>query len=418
MNNRNTWVDHDSISYMVTDGFDAKPSILAFDFDSTLFTTSSGKTFPVNKSDIKPLDIISPQSIKKYTDTHSIIIISNQGGVETKKQTIELVKHRITIGIEYLSDNEISTMTIFSTAKDNYRKPHTYMWRFILNQLGHDVNYLDNPDIHLIDRDYLYVGDAAGRDKMECLTGKPGTARKKDFSMSDKLFADNCRIKFKTPELFEWYNKYREKIDGYPWPDRQFGGYKTPLYPMRNWLKKYEENKIEEFNLDQAIENNGLELLLMMGYPGCGKSTLAKKISEKYGHKIIGMDVFTKSRCYKLTRNYLSDKQSVIIDNTNPSISARENYIKIAKDTSYNIAKHINIRLIWLNVSLDMAYHLNKMRTELTGKKSVPMVAYRSYKKNLQPPDANEDIDTIIELPFHPNFTDNIRSAFLMEYNR
>lgn len=410
MVHKNVWTDLDSISYIVTDGFNAKPSILAFDFDSTLFVTKSGKKFPINDSDVEPLNMISIDSIKKYTDTHSIIIISNQGGIETKKQTLEQVKHRILLGIKYLSDNEIPTMTIFSTLKDNYRKPHTYMWRFVLNQLGHDADYIDNPDIQLIDRDYLYVGDAAGREKSRHIIGI--TQIKKDFSMSDKLFANNCRIRFNTPERFEFNNKYCEKLGSHRYMDRIFGDYKSSLYPIRNWLKNYEESKTEEFNLDDMGPNDEIELLLMMGYPGCGKSTLAKKISEKYGHKIICMDVFkSRYRCYQLTQHHLlKKKRSVIIDNTNPSILARENYIKIATE------KDIKVRLIWLNISQDMAWHLNKMRTELTGKKSVPLVAYHRYKKNLQPPDIEEGIDTIIELPFCPNFTDDTLSAFLMEY--
>lgn len=78
---------------------------------------------------------------------------------------------------------------IAATHGDQYRKPSLGMWDyFCKNLLGEDIKTVDK-------KKSFYCGDAAGRPKT--------ATRKKDFSDTDRKFAINIGIGFKTPdELF------------------------------------------------------------------------------------------------------------------------------------------------------------------------------------------------------------------------
>lgn len=65
-----------------------------------------------------------------------------------------------------------------------------------------------------------------------------------------------------------------------------------------------------------------------------------------------------------------------------------------------------------------MSFHLNKMRFELDPtKKSIPIIAYRIFKKKLQEPMNDEGFNEIIKIPFIPYITETNASAFLKHYD-
>ncbi len=405
------WHDNESIYFKFSKNFVVHNDILSFDFDHTLFGTKSGKTFPIDKWDITPCNIVSDEKIHSYTKTHCIVIISNQGGITKGKQTLTQVQHRFDIGIDYLEGRDIPSLTIFSTIGDYYRKPHTHMWRYVLNLLGHDDTYLNDENIVIVDKNYLYVGDAAGRTNSYI-------SKKADFSRSDRMFAHNCRIKFMSPEEFETGKVqpvaiYPQKLFLPKSPPFQNNTniikYKSSIYPIRDWFKSYDEEKAEPFDIDTLktlIDHP--TMIMMMGFPGSGKSTIAKKISKKYGWVIASQDDMTKAKCRKLINETFSNSQSVIVDNTHRDKKIRLYYINIAKSYDFPVV------LIWMKAGLDLAYHLNKMRVELFNAKPLPKVVHYTYNKRFQSPNNSEGIENIIEIPF---ILDGNKSAFLMEYN-
>jgi len=388
-----SWKQKDSCYFKCDSNFEFKKGIAAFDFDDTLFTSLHGNKFPLDENDLKLLDTKMLENISKLKDKYCIVIISNQGGISKGKITLESAQKKLDKGAKILRNFGIPVIIIFSTQYDNYRKPHRNMWRELLNLSSkHSCNYLDINPLEIKENlPFIYVGDAAGRIKTK--------GYKKDFSTGDRMLAYNIRAQFFTPEIF---------MNNSIQPRKWIWG--TQIYPIDKWYTNFINEKHTEIPF---IPHNLPEIIIMTGYQGSGKSSYSKYIKKINNYKIINRDTLgTIAKCEKKTIKYLKKHKSVIIDNTNPSSKSRANFIKIAKSLN------IYIRSIWISTSFEMSFHLNKMRTELTGKKSVPSVAYYVYRKNFEKPNTNEGFNTVIEVPFYPQFNDeSTKSSFLCHYD-
>ncbi len=185
--------------------------------------------------------------------------------------------------------------------------------------------------------DSFFVGDALGR--------------KTDFSDSDKLFAEAIGIDYYSPEEFF----------------------------------KVERGTMEIADIPLMEEP---EIVIMMGYPGSGKSTIAKDMcrNERYIH--IEGDVYkTSSKMIKASIQYILDKKSIVFDATNSSIKKRKEYIDLAAKYDYKV------RCIHVTTSADISYKRNKERPE---DRQVPKIAYSVYTKYFEEPDENEGFELII----------------------
>jgi bifunctional polynucleotide phosphatase/kinase len=170
--------------------------------------------------------------------------------------------------------------------------------------------------------------------------------RKSDFSDSDKVFAENIGIKWQSPEDF--FLSTDDKI------------FECPKIPL----------------LDEP------EIIIMTGYPGSGKSTVAKNICENENYIHIGGDIFkTSSKMMKFATQFILQKKSIIFDATNSSIKKRKEYIEFGKKHNYTI------RCVHLSTSLDISYKRNKTRDD---EKQVPKIAYSVYSKYYEEPTENE----------------------------
>lgn len=157
-----------------------KRRIAAFDLDSTLIKSASGKTFSRDASDWKWWDSSVPGRLKDlHADGYLIAIISNQGGISLKPdpKTVKSDQKR-------LSDFKIKVTAVLSqldlpisiyaaTSRDQYRKPRTGMWEELLED--HD---LEKPGAVDLDGS-VFVGDAGGREAV------PGGVLK-DHACSDR----------------------------------------------------------------------------------------------------------------------------------------------------------------------------------------------------------------------------------------
>ena len=75
-----------------------------------------------------------------------------------------------------------------------------------------------------------------------------------------------------------------------------------------------------------------IELIIMVGYPGSGKSTLCKQFFVPEGYEYVNQDTLkTKQKCLKFCESYLSRGSSVVVDNTNPSAEVRGEYVALAR---------------------------------------------------------------------------------------
>jgi predicted kinase len=120
----------------------------------------------------------------------------------------------------------------------------------------------------------------------------------------------------------------------------------------------------------------------MMGYPGSGKSTIAKNICKNDKFIYIEGDIHkTSTKMIKVSIEYILQKKSIVFDATNSSSKKRKEYIDLAKKYNYLI---LNIHV---STPLEIAYKQNKLRNH---EKYVPKIAYSVYSKNYEEPNENE----------------------------
>lgn len=177
----------------------------------------------------------------------------------------------------------------------------------------------------------FYIGDAAGR----------GT----DWSDRDKKFAEAIGVTFHTPEAFFEMKPFKPKHISIS----------IPTHP---------------------------EVVVMVGYPGSGKSTFAKTMfpSDRY-HYVEGDVYKTAKAMVKEAEKY--SHQSIVFDATNGTKERRAPLIAFAKE------KGLPIRCIWVQTSLEQSLAQVKQRELETGIK-IPAVVLYVYRKKFEEPTEEE----------------------------
>jgi bifunctional polynucleotide phosphatase/kinase len=339
--------------------------IRAFDLDSTLIQTRSGKVFPINADDYQWGIGVLIQLKKLHDDGYTIVIFSNQSGISDSssgKKKLSMMYTKINNLIKELG-TKFKNIIFFMAAKNDWnRKPSPGMWYLFIKHFNNGT----------VPTDSLFVGDAAGRPN--------------DFSCSDRKFAKNAEIKFETPEHF--FQKLPEE-------DFEWGG--------------YDPQAILKFPTTQGITvvfPKTQELLIAVGFPGAGKSSwYITSGCEKAGYVRINQDeLVTPSKCKKMCKTTLEKKKSVYVDNTNLSVNTRNEYISMAKKEG------IPVRCVWFNSSIELCQHLNKCRAYLQKKTAIP-IAVKKYTQ----PDIKEGFNEIVTIPFVPVFKDD-RSLRVFKY--
>lgn len=299
-----------------------KTKVAAFDLDNTIIVTNSGKKFPKDKDDWKFIESNIVSRINSLKD-HNIVLFTNQKGLDNRLG-FDNFKDKI-MNIIKAINNKISVF--ISYQDDFYRKPLTGMWDLLNEYLNINLN------------NSFYVGDAAGR--------------KNDFSNSDINFAYNIKVKFLLPEEF-----IQDKTIKYTTSDN---------INIKNWisLKK------------PVIKKDKLELVLLVGYPGCGKSTFSKKYYGDYVYINLDTDK-TKENTLKKLKNAITDEQSIIIDNTNLSYDNRQEYINYTTDK-------YSIKIIVFDIPIEVCQFMMHYRVQTLHVAPIDIIIYRTLKKKYNP---------------------------------
>jgi bifunctional polynucleotide phosphatase/kinase len=342
-----------------------KYKIAGFDWDHTIVKPKT-TIHPRNEDDwILCYKTVINKFKQLLDDDYLIVIFSNQSNID-KPNRQHIILNRI-----YNIFNTIPIPNLFfiSNSDDINRKPNKGMWEYMEKLLKQPID-LENS---------FYVGDAGGREYPD---------KKPDFSCSDRYFAYNLGINYKTPE--EFFNEDFAK------------NYVTNLYPLEKFKDLKDSNR---FNGNQIINKNIAEIILMVGYPSSGKSTFSKKYFVNNGYKYINQDLH-KSQCLTMCKTYAKNNDKIVIDNTNGSIKSRVKYINIAKE--YNLP----IRCFYFNIDIELALHLNNYRMLLSGVKKLPKVAYYTFRKYFELPTKNENLDDVVYVNFVPEFN-NLEEQYL-----
>jgi len=317
--------------------------LLAFDLDSTLIDTKSGAKFAQSQFDWRFMYDNTKEELIKFSKENNLIIFTNQKGLNTPEKIKEF-NSKINDIYKQLGF-EISIFV--ATEDDYYRKPHTGMYKLFL-----ELSKLTDNDID----DFIYCGDAAGRKYSD---------GSKDFSISDYYFAFNIDAVFKLPEdIFKKPKLNGKIIDMYDTLD----------------LKKYFVSKDEEIN---NLKQENREIVLLVGLPACGKSTIANKYYSNY--KKVSLDeIKSKKKMMDLYKDYINHGFQIIIDNTNYNIKQREEFINIAKKHKYKV------KIIYQNIPFEICNHLNNYRVEKGEKPKISIITYRSMLKYFEKPTYKE----------------------------
>jgi len=351
--------------------FKQNHKIISFDLDDTIIKTKSNKTLPINKEDWIFKYNSNNKIIEEFNNGNTnIIIFSNQSTINNKgynKQIEDDIKYKIENIINQLN---IPIMVFIASKNDKYRKPNYNMWNIML-----EIIYNDNIDLN----NCLYVGDAVGRDKNKY--------HKKDFADTDYKFALNIGINFKTPEEYFNIDNVKEIFN----------------------LNYFDFNLLNKISNPKIKLSNDKELIIFVGFPGCGKSTFYKNNFNNYVH-INQDELKTKAKCLKLCLNSMKNNKNIVIDNTNPSKEIRKNYIDIAKEYNYKC------RCIYFNIDFLLAKHMNYYRAFTENKILIPDIAYNLYKSKFEMPELNEGFEDIITINPNMNFTNKENEKLFFKY--
>ncbi|KAH8162490.1 hypothetical protein CIB48_g5746 [Xylaria polymorpha] len=323
--------------------------IAAFDLDSTLIVTSSGKKFATDGADWKWWDPTVPTRLRKLyaEEGYRVVILSNQAGLtlhpdpsakgpkNAGKPKVANFKQKCAAVLARL---DIPTTVYAATARDLYRKPRGGMWREACADYG-----IPEAEVDLANS--VFVGDAGGRTAAVA----EGKTTSKDFSCSDRNFAHNVGIKYLTPEEFF--------LDE---PPRDF---------------------VRDFDL--------------AGHP---YGDVGKRKSRCYER--INQDTLkSRAKCFKAATEFLGDGSSVVIDNTNPDPDGRKEWIDLAR-------KHdVPIRCVWFKIPRALCEHNDAVRAlnkplNPEARSVLPALAFNTYFSRMREPTAKEGFQHVLPIEF------------------
>jgi bifunctional polynucleotide phosphatase/kinase len=312
------------------------PKIAAFDLDHTVLCPKSGKKFAKNRHDAR---LVYPKVLVKLNELRhegfKIVIFTNQ-----LNRTGDTILKDILFKVDQHCGRDIDVF--ISIRNDQHRKPMPGMFDLFCE--------LNGP---VDKKSLLYVGDAAGRPK--------------DFSDTDLRFALNIGAAFRTPE--EYFLNEPVGLQ-----------YSTPKIPIREIAH---DNFIPWTHIVPSKT-----MIIHVGRPACGKSTLSRTISEQYSNVVIVSNDATgsSSKSLRMCRLAIANPETniIIIDNTNPSRKTRELYEIIADTRKYHvwILKHL--------LPKECCQYLNRQRSYTEKREAIPDVAYDRFDEYFKEPTEEE----------------------------
>jgi bifunctional polynucleotide phosphatase/kinase len=100
-----------------------------------------------------------------------------------------------------------------------------------------------------------------------------------------------------------------------------------------------------------------MELIIFCGSPGAGKSTFYWQHLQPLGYERVNQDILkTRDKCMKVATEFLEDKKSVVVDNTNADIETRAAWISLGKKLK------VPTRLVHFTASTKLCEHNDAVR--------------------------------------------------------
>uniref|UniRef100_A0A6C0EIW6 DNA 3'-phosphatase n=1 Tax=viral metagenome TaxID=1070528 RepID=A0A6C0EIW6_9ZZZZ len=332
---------------------DLKENIATFDLDHTLIQPKNNKVFPTDNLDWEWK--ANAQSILKLFNQSgwSIVVFTNQGGVEKGLIT----KENLLLKFKNINSDLNLNITFVASIKHNYnRKPFPGMWNYFIKE-------------HCF-KNAFYCGDAFDP-----------THRK--LKASDLKFALNLNIPFiKNTDLFKDGFQIETLSKLYFNVDRL--NYINFTTQLPNKLIKLEKLKFIQFITP-------FKYLFIVAPPSSGKTTFCKKYLSNYIR--LSKDNYpTPSKYMKEISNYLNSpdylNSNIVFDNTNYTSKSRDVIIQKLLDNDVELNQ---IGFIYIDTAKQNSLYLNNYRHFISegSVKLLPEIAIHKYYKSLEIPIKN-----------------------------
>ncbi|CBK24580.2 uncharacterized protein [Blastocystis hominis] len=202
------------------------------------------------------------------------------------------------------------------------------------------------------------------------------------MSLTDLYFAHNCGILFYTPESIFLESSFP--------PSRAYPSPKPDID-----FQAIEANSSIDLRALLDKDKRSPELVLLVGSPASGKSTLCDEYFREYQR--VNQDTLkTLPKCIQFATKWLKQKVSVVVDNTNPSRDIRRKWIQLARQC------RVPVRAVVLESSRSLANHLNIFRSFGFGttQRKVPRVAMNVFFSRYETPSESEGFFAVVQIPF------------------
>jgi hypothetical protein len=105
-----------------------------------------------------------------------------------------------------------------------------------------------------------------------------------------------------------------------------------PSIPLSASTTKISSTDSSDAKQSQQSQQHRQEIVVLVGYPACGKTTFTRNNFVGAGYAHVNQDMYkTKEKCVVAAQDAVSRGESVVIDNTNGVRDTRKLYIDIAK---------------------------------------------------------------------------------------
>jgi len=131
------------------------------------------------------------------------------------------------------------------------------------------------------------------------------------------------------------------------------------------------------------------EAVVMVGYPGAGKTTIARGVFETAGYWRVDGDVYgtVAKMLGRADEGIAAGAQSVVFDSTGGSLTRRMAFVGWAKGAG------LPVRAVWVDTTIEEALRRNATRVN-----NVPPVALYTYRKHFEEPTVAEGFEEIVRI--------------------
>lgn len=347
--------------------------LFGFDLDHTIIKPTKG-TFYKGITDwefVPGMDVRLKKLYEISRGKGSIVIFTNQGGVAAGKITVAEVIARISAVMGKLGFPFLALIAL----SEQYRKPGPLLFEKLI------YDYMSGF------KHGYYIGDASGLDD--------------DFSDSDYRFALNTGLKYITVHQFR--EKYTPAVDELEETmcilDGACMAQPIARVPVRAYITPGAVFQYPDKNHPKCILG---AILLLVGPPGCGKSSYAMN-AQVHGWTVISRDNAAKgshataAQCLtavkKICASKLKERERpfIIMDATHPDAKAREPFVK------YAVVAGLCPCVVTFDVTIEVAKYINKVRA-IVGGNYVPEIAYGVFSKRYEAPTAAEGFVQLVNI--------------------